>query len=55
MKRAILVITAIAGWFDIQSYVACLFFFCQRLHLVFFILSSGRYINRDPFTIVFLP
>jgi len=55
MKRAILIGTAAAGWFDIQSYVAYVLFFCQRLHLVFFILSSDRYINRDPFTMVFLP
>ncbi len=55
MKRAILVATAVAGGFDIQPYVSCLFFFCQCLHLVFFILSSGRYTNRDPFTMVCLP
>src|SRR5512139_511403 len=45
MKRAVLISTALAGWFDIQPYVSCLFFFCQCVHLVFFILSSGRYVN----------
>lgn len=55
MKWAILVAAAVAGGFDIQPYVSCLFFFCQCLHLVFFILSSGRYTNRDPFTMVCLP
>jgi hypothetical protein len=55
MKWAIFIRAAVAGWFDIQTYVSCLFFFCQCLHLVFFILSSGRYTNCVPFTMVFLP